>query len=57
LHNGHERTQKNGIILAIEHVFVWHIVYEKFVANMSIRISRKENIKVLVKNWLVRFIR
>jgi hypothetical protein len=49
--------QKNGIILAIEHAFVWRIAYKQFVANVGIRTSRKENIKVLVKNWLVKFIR
>jgi CDP-diacylglycerol pyrophosphatase len=32
---------KNGIIWAIEHVFVWSIVYEQCVPNMSIRISKK----------------
>jgi hypothetical protein len=36
--------------------FVWRIIYEQCVANMSIKISIKENIKVLVENWLVGFI-
>jgi hypothetical protein len=49
--------QKNGIIRAIEHAFVWRITYEQHVANMNIRTSRKENVKVFVKNWLIRFIR
>jgi hypothetical protein len=48
--------QKNGIILAIEHAFIWHIVYEQCVADVNIRISKKENIKVIVENWLVKFI-
>jgi len=42
--------QKNGTIWAIERAFVWHIVYEQCVTNASIRINRKENIKVLVEN-------
>jgi hypothetical protein len=49
------KLQKNGIIWLIKHVFVWGIVYKQGVANMSVRIHRKENIKVLMKNWLVRF--
>jgi hypothetical protein len=48
--------QKNGTIWAIEHVFVWRIIYKQHVANVSIRINIKEIIKVLVENWLVRFI-
>jgi hypothetical protein len=49
------KLQKNGIIRLIKHAFVWGIVYKQGVANMSVRIHRKENIKVLMKNWLVRF--
>ncbi len=52
-----KRFQKNGPIRAIKHAFVWRIVYEQHVANMNVRIFRKENIKALVKNWFVRFIR
>jgi hypothetical protein len=33
--------QNNGTIWDIEHAFVWRIVYEQGVANMSIRINRK----------------
>ncbi len=47
--------QKNGIIQLIKHAFVWGIVYKQGVANISVRIHRKENVKVLMKNWLVRF--
>jgi hypothetical protein len=36
--------------------FIWRIIYEQCVASMSINISIKENIKVLVENWLVGFI-
>jgi hypothetical protein len=42
-------VQKNGTIQAIEHVFVWRIVCKQCVPSMSIRISRKENVKVLVE--------
>ncbi len=49
--------QKNGTIQAIAHAFVWCIIYRQGVTNVSIRISRKENIKVLVENWLVKFIK
>jgi hypothetical protein len=48
--------QKKGIIQAIDHAFVWHIIYEQRVPNMSIKINKKENVKVLVENWLIRFI-
>jgi hypothetical protein len=50
-------VQKNGTIWAIEHAFIWFIIYKQCVPNMSVRRSRKENVKVLMKNWLVRFIR
>jgi hypothetical protein len=33
--------QKNGIVWAIEHVFIWCIVYEQCVPNVSIRINGK----------------
>jgi hypothetical protein len=48
--------QKNGTIWVVKHTFVWQIVYEQCVANMNVRVSRKENITFLVENWLVRFI-
>jgi hypothetical protein len=48
--------QKNGIIRAIEHVFVWCIIYDQCVASVNIRINIKENVKVIVENWLVKFI-
>jgi hypothetical protein len=51
-----EGLPKNGSIWAIEHVFIWHIVYEQRVANVYIRINRKKNIKVIVENWLLKFI-
>ncbi len=31
--------QKNGITRAIEHAFVWHIIYEQHVDSKSIRIK------------------
>jgi hypothetical protein len=40
------RLQKNGIIWLIKHAFVWGIVYRQGVANMSVRIHRKKNVKV-----------
>jgi hypothetical protein len=49
------KLQKNAIIQLIKHAFVWGIVYKQGVVNMSVRIHRKENVKVLMKNWLVRF--
>jgi hypothetical protein len=48
--------QKNGTIWVIQHAFVWHIVYKQRVTSVSAGISRKENIKVFVENWLVKFI-
>jgi len=51
-----KRFQKNGIIQVVKHAFVWRIIYKQSVANVSVRISRKQNIKVLVGNWLVGFI-
>jgi hypothetical protein len=48
--------QKNGTIRVIKHVFVWHIVYEQRVANVSVKINKKKDIKVFVKNWLIRLI-
>ncbi len=47
---------KNGIIRVVKHAFVWHIVYEQRVASMSVGLSRKEDINVLVENWLVKLI-
>ncbi len=47
---------KNGIIQAIKHVFVWCVIYEQRVVSMSVRISRKKIVEVLVENWLVKFI-
>jgi hypothetical protein len=55
-HNDRQRTPKKNIILAIEHVFVWRIVYKQGVVSMNIRISEKTNVKVLVENWFVMFI-
>jgi hypothetical protein len=47
--------QKNGIIQAIKHVFVWCIVYKQHVANVNVNKCKKENIKVLMENWFVKF--
>jgi hypothetical protein len=47
---------KNGIIRAIKHAFVWRIIYKQRVASVGVRISRKEIVKILVENWLVKFI-
>ncbi len=49
--------QNNGTIWTVKHVFVWCIIYEQHVASVNVRISRKKNVKVIVENWLVRFIR
>jgi hypothetical protein len=49
--------QKKWHCMAIKHVFVWRTIYKQRVANMSVRISRKENVMVFVENWLDRFIR
>jgi hypothetical protein len=51
-----KEVQKKGIIWAIEHAFVWCIIYEQHVPNMNIRTIRKKNVKVLVENWFIRFI-
>jgi hypothetical protein len=51
------QLQKNGTIQAIKHAFVWRIVYEQCVANVSVRKHRKENVELLAENWLVKFIR
>ncbi len=48
--------QKNSIILAIEHVFVWCIVYEQGVASMKYKDKqkkKKKGVKVLVENGLL----
>jgi hypothetical protein len=52
-----KQFQKIGTIWAIKHAFVWRIVYEKNVANVSVRKFRSENIKVLMENWFVTIIR
>jgi hypothetical protein len=44
-----KRLQKNGTIQAIEHVFIWHIVYEQCVANVNIRINKINKSKFLWK--------
>jgi hypothetical protein len=49
--------QKNGTIQAIEHAFVWRIIYKQCVPSVNITRSKKENVKVLVENWFVKFIR
>jgi hypothetical protein len=36
------RLQTNGIICLIKHAFVWGIVYKQGVANINVRIHRKE---------------
>jgi hypothetical protein len=51
-----KKLQKDGIIWPIKHDFAWHIIYEQHVANVSVRIFRKENIKIFMKIWLVKFI-
>jgi hypothetical protein len=51
-----KQLQNNGTIQATKHAFVRHIFYEQCVANVSVRKHRKENIKLLVENWLARFI-
>jgi hypothetical protein len=49
-YDGHQRTPKNGTIWAIEHAFVWHIIYKQGVISVNIRISKKKNVKVIVQN-------
>jgi hypothetical protein len=49
--------QKKGIIWVVKHVFVWCIIYEQHVANMNVKINRKEKVKVLVENWFIKLIR
>ncbi len=51
-----KRLPKNGTIWPNKHTFVWHIIYKQYVVSVNVRIHRKEKIKVLMKNWLVRFI-
>jgi len=48
-----KNTPKNGIIWHVKHIFI----YEQWVATMSVRIHRKKKVKVLMKNWFVKFIR
>jgi hypothetical protein len=45
--------QKNGTIWAIEHAFVWCIVYEQRVANLSTRIVEKKSSRFLWKIGLL----
>jgi len=51
-----KKLQKDANIRPIKHDFAWCIVYKQHVANMSVKIFRKENIKIFIKIWLVRFI-
>jgi hypothetical protein len=37
-----KQLQKNSTIQAIKHVFVWRIMYEQHVANVSVMISKKK---------------
>jgi hypothetical protein len=46
--------QKTGIIWPVKHAFVWDIAYKQGAASVSVRIRKKENIKVFMRNWLVR---
>jgi hypothetical protein len=35
-------VQKNGIIWAIKHAFVWRVIYEQCVPSMSVKINIKK---------------
>ncbi len=39
------KIQKNGIIWPTEHTFVWCIIYEQCVANVSVKIHRKKKVQ------------
>jgi hypothetical protein len=43
-------------LYGVLNIFLWRIVYEQRVANMSIRISFLKIVKVLLENRLVKFI-
>jgi len=51
-----KKFQKDGNIQPIKHDFALRIIYEQHVANPTIRILRKNNVQIFIKNWLVRFI-
>jgi len=51
-----KKLQKDGTIWLVKHDFAWCIIYEQHVANMSVRIFRKKNVKIFMKIWLVKFI-
>jgi len=50
-----KKLQKDGTIWHAKHDFARHIIYER-VANVSVRIFRKENVDIFMKIWLLRFI-
>jgi hypothetical protein len=51
-----KKLQKDANIRHVKHDFAWCIIYEQHVANMNVNILRKENFKIFMKIWLVRFI-
>jgi hypothetical protein len=51
-----KRLQKTCTIWLVKHAFVWGIIYRQGSANVSVTIRRKENIKIFMGNWLIRFI-
>lgn len=51
-----KRLQKNGIIWCVKHVFVKGFIYKQGFTYMSGKIGGKKNVKILMKNWLVKFI-
>jgi hypothetical protein len=45
-----KRFQKTCTIWHVKHVFVWGIIYKQGSVNVTIRIRRKKNIKIFMKN-------
>ncbi len=48
-----KKLQNDGTIWLVKHDFAWRIIYKQCVANMSVRIYRKENVKIFMKIWLI----
>ncbi len=50
-------SKTNGTIWHVKHAFVEGFVYKRGFAYVIGKICRKENVKILMKNWLVKFIK
>jgi len=56
-HEGHKRTPKKWHFTGCQTCFCMAYHLRTTIANMNVRINRKENVKVLVEIWLVKFMK